>query len=159
MKAILGNMAELKETVARLREAGERIVFTNGRFDLLHVGHVRYLTKAKEFGTVLIVGINSDAAVKKLSGPHRPFTPCAERMEIIAALKPVDYVVEFDALTADELLRVIRPDVYVKGGDYRTKPLPEAETAKEVGAKIELVDLEQGYSTTKIIETIVERCR
>jgi len=155
---ILRDMEELRDVVAHLRQAGERIVLTNGRFDLLHVGHVRYLSRAKEYGTVLIVGINSGAAVRKLSGPNRPFTPCAERMEIIAALKPVDYVIEFDAVTADELLRVVCPDVYVKGGDYRTKFLPEAETAKAVGADIQLVDLEQGHSTTKIIQTIVERC-
>ncbi|NLV91781.1 MAG: adenylyltransferase/cytidyltransferase family protein [Firmicutes bacterium] len=149
--------SELREIVAQLREKGERIVFTNGRFDLVHVGHVRYLQRAKSFGTVLIVGINSDAAVRKISDPGRPINPAEYRMEVIAALKPVDYVVEFDEPTANSLLELIRPDVYVKGGDYRSKPLPEAETARRVGARLELVDLEAGQSTTGIIERIVSR--
>ncbi len=149
------NAEELERVVEQARQAGEKIVFTNGRFDLVHVGHVRYLAAAKKFGTMLIVGINSDRAVRALSDPGRPINPAWHRMEVIAALKSVDYVVEFDELTADSLLRTIRPEVYVKGGDYKNKPLPERETAVSVGARIELVPLEEGHSTTELIRRIV----
>ncbi len=157
MNNILANYAELTKTVDELKSRQEKIVFTNGRFDLLHVGHLRYLKAAKSFGTILIVGVNSDQAVRKISDPGRPITPAEERLELVAALKPVDYVIEFDEPTADTLLQIIKPAVYVKGGDYRLKPLPEAATARTVGATIRLVDLEQGHSTTAIINKIVER--
>ena len=154
---LIRNYTELEKTIAELRRNRERVVFTNGRFDLLHVGHLRYLTAAKKLGTILIVGVNSDNAVRQISDPGRPITPAIERLEIVASLKPVDYVIEFDEITADRLLQIIKPNVYVKGGDYRTKPLPEAKTAQEVGAEIHLIDLEEGRSTSAIIQTILER--
>lgn len=157
MANILKDYEELAAAVDKLKQADERIVFTNGRFDLIHVGHIRYLTAAKQYGTVLIVGINSDRAVKRISDPGRPITPAVERLEVMAALKPVDYVIEFDEETADTLLEIIRPHVYVKGGDYATKLLPEAQTARAVGAEIKLVELEKGHSTTDIIRRIVSR--
>lgn len=157
MSNILKDYEELKRVVTDLQARGERIVFTNGRFDLLHVGHLRYLTTAKSFGTILIVGVNSDDAVRRISDPGRPLTPAAERIELISALKPVDYVIEFGEATADTLLRLIKPAIYVKGGDYQNKPLPEAKTAHEVGAEIKLVDLEKGHSTTTIIQRIIDR--
>ena len=107
---------------ARLRADGKRVVLANGCFDLLHVGHVRYLTAARALGDVLFVGLNSDAAVSRLKGPGRPLMPAAERVEMLAALRPVDHVIVFDEDTADRLVSLVRPAVHAKGTDYTGAP-------------------------------------
>jgi rfaE bifunctional protein nucleotidyltransferase chain/domain len=138
---------QLELTMARAR--GARIVLTNGVFDLLHVGHLRCLRNARELGDVLVVGINADRAVTK---PGRPLLPDLERAELVAALEPVDYVVIFPELTADRLLRQVRPDVYAKGADYSAAALPEAPTAREMGAEVVFIPLVEGRSTSALIQ-------
>lgn len=125
----------------------KRVVLTNGVFDLLHVGHLRYLRAARALGDVLVVGVNADASVGK---PGRPLVPEAERAELVAALEPVDYVVIFDSVTADPLLRALRPAVYAKGADYSEATLPEAATAREVGARLAFLPLIAGHSTSRL---------
>src|SRR5262245_5954529 len=127
------------------RAGGQRIVLTNGVFDLLHVGHLRYLRLARAEGDLLVVGVNADGAVRK---PARPLVPDIERAELVAALEPVDFAVIFSEPTADELLRSVRPDVYVKGADYRVATLPEAATAAEIGARLVFVPLVAGHSSS-----------
>jgi glycerol-3-phosphate cytidylyltransferase len=135
--------------LARARERAERIVLTNGVFDLLHIGHLRYLRAARALGDVLVVGVNADRAVLK---PGRPLVPESERAELVAALEPVDYVVIFPELTADRLLRQVHPHVYAKGADYSEATLPEAATAKEVGAQLVFIPMVEGRSTSALIE-------
>ncbi len=137
-----------------MREAGKHLVFTNGCFDLLHPGHVSYLCAARSLGDALIVGLNSDASVRKLKGPSRPVVPEADRGTVLAALEFVDAVVIFDEDTPVRLLREVEPAVYVKGGDYRVEDLPEAEVAAEIGAEVKILPFESGYSTTALIERI-----
>ena len=140
--------------LARLRDrlpASARVVLTNGIFDLLHVGHLRYLRQARALGDLLVVGVNADVAVHK---PGRPLVPEIERAELVAALEPVDFVVIFNSATADALLREIRPAIYVKGADYSEGTLPEAATAREVGAELKFIPLVQGRSTTQLVERL-----
>jgi rfaE bifunctional protein nucleotidyltransferase chain/domain len=147
---LAGPVVDLETLLAELRPArvrGAHIVLTNGVFDLLHVGHLRYLRNARKQGDVLVVGINADAAVRK---PGRPLVPDVERAELVAALDPVDYTTIFPDLTADQLLRVIRPNVYVKGADYSEATLPEAGAAREVGARLVFVPLTPERSTTNL---------
>jgi len=147
----------LAAIVADLRRDGRKIVFTNGCFDLLHIGHVRYLAAASKHGDVLIVAVNSDASVKRLKGPNRPLVPADERAEMLAALAFVDYVVIFEEDTPDSLLRLVRPDVHVKGGDYRPDELPEAPLVRSLGGEIVIAPLVDGRSTTIYITRIIER--
>ena len=133
---------------------GKKIVFTNGCFDILHVGHVRYLTAAKNFGDVLIVGLNTDESVKKLKGASRPINNQDDRAEVLLGLKAVDHVIFFGEDTAENLIAELQPDIYVKGGDYTLETLPEAKIVQAYGGQIELVKLVAGKSTTKIIEKI-----
>jgi rfaE bifunctional protein nucleotidyltransferase chain/domain len=138
----------------RLRAQGKRIVLANGCFDLLHVGHVRYLRAARALGDVLFVGINSDAAVRRLKGPGRPFVPAAERAELLAALRDVDHVVLFEDDTADELLRRLRPHVHAKGTDYSTDSVPERATARAVGALVAIAGDPKTHSSRDLIALI-----
>ena len=140
--------------IAEVREAGGRVVFTNGCFDLLHPGHVSYLWAARSLGDALVVGLNSDASIKKLKGPSRPVVPEGDRALVLSALEPVDAVVVFGEDTPVRLMRELRPAVYVKGGDYRIEDLPEAKVAEEIGAEVNLLPFEPGYSTTALIERI-----
>ena len=140
--------------ITEVREAGGRIVFTNGCFDLLHPGHVSYLRAARALGDALVVGLNSDASVNRLKGPLRPIVPEEDRAAVLAALESVDAVIIFDEDTPVRLLRELRPAVYVKGGDYRVEDLPEAEVAAEIGAEVRILPFEPGYSTTALIERI-----
>lgn len=133
---------------------GKKTVFTNGCFDILHVGHVRYLTAAKNFGDVLIVGLNTDESVKKLKGASRPVNNQNDRAEVLLGLKAVDHVIFFGEDTAENLIAELHPDVYVKGGDYTLETLPEAKIVKAYGGQIELVKLVEGKSTTNIIKKI-----
>ncbi|MER3397396.1 MAG: D-glycero-beta-D-manno-heptose 1-phosphate adenylyltransferase [Chloroflexota bacterium] len=151
---------ELGLVVESLRAAGKKLVFTNGVFDLLHPGHVRYLTAARALGDVLIVGLNSDASVRRIKGPGRPIQDEASRAEVLAALGSVDFVVIFDEDTAAELVKFIRPDVYVKGGDYAgvgPDRWPEAEVVRAYGGEVRTLEFAPGYSTSEIIRKIMER--
>ncbi len=143
----------------RLRAEGKRIVLANGCFDLLHVGHVRYLREARRLGDVLFVGINSDAAVARLKGPGRPIMPAAERVEILSALRDVDHVVVFEEDTADRLVERLRPHVHAKGTDYTAESVPERATARAVGARVAITGDPKHHSTRDLIALIRERFR
>ncbi|HSH39345.1 MAG TPA: adenylyltransferase/cytidyltransferase family protein [Chthoniobacterales bacterium] len=139
-----------------LRTRGQKLVATNGCFDLLHVGHVRYLQAARRMGDALVVGVNGDASVRALKGESRPLNGEAERAEILAALAAVDFVTIFPQLRATEFLKRARPAVYVKGGDYTPETLDadERSALSEVGAEIRIIPFEAGYSTSSLIERI-----
>ena len=137
-----------------LRRQGKKIVFTNGCFDILHAGHVRYLTAAKNFGDVLIVGLNTDESVKRLKGDSRPVNNQKDRAEVLLGLKAVDYVIFFGEQTAENLIAAVKPDVYAKGGDYTLETLPEAKIVQSYGGSVEFIQLVKGKSTTNIINAI-----
>ena len=139
-----------------LRQRGKQIVFTNGCFDILHAGHVRYLTTAKSFGDVLIVGLNTDESVRRLKGTNRPINTQDDRAEVLLGLKAVDHVIFFGEQTAEALIAEVKPAVYVKGGDYTLETLPEAAIVQSYGGRVELVNLVAGRSTTNIIGKILE---
>ena len=145
---------DVERFFAILRAGGQRIVFTNGCFDILHTGHVRYLKAARSLGDCLAVGLNSDVSVRRLKGPERPVNVEADRAEVLDALFAVDYVTIFDEPTAEDLIARIRPDVYVKGGDYTLDTLPEAKIVQQYGGRVAFVDLVPGRSTTKVIEKL-----
>ncbi len=137
-----------------LRSQKRSLVLTNGIFDLLHAGHLDALEKARALGGALFVGVNGDDAAHKLKGEGRPFVPAAERARLVAALFCVEAAILFDELTADNLLRALRPEHYAKGGDYSGKVLPERETAEAVGATITLIPLLPDHSTTALLARI-----
>ena len=137
-----------------LRRAGLKIVFTNGCFDILHAGHVEYLTTAKSFGDVLIVGLNDDLSVRRLKGSSRPINCQEDRAKVLLALKAVDHVIFFGEQTAEKLIAEVKPDVYVKGGDYTLQTLPEAKIVLQHGGRVEFVNLLAGRSTTNIVDKI-----
>lgn len=139
-----------------LRQRGKQIVFTNGCFDILHAGHVRYLTTAKSFGDVLIVGLNTDESVRRLKGANRPINTQDDRAEVLLGLKAVDHVIFFGEQTAEALIAEVKPAVYVKGGDYTLETLPEAAIVQSYGGRVELINLVAGRSTTNIIGKILE---
>ncbi len=142
---------ELRET---LRSQAGRVVLTNGVFDLLHVGHLDYLEKARALGDALFVGVNGDDSARQLKGRGQPFVPALERARLLAALRCVDAAVIFEELTADNLLKALRPDVYVKGGDYSHKALPERTTAESIGAAVSLLPFVPDQSTTALVARI-----
>jgi len=149
-------LEELSDRSEKLRSAGKKIVATNGCFDLLHVGHVRYLQAARALGDLLVVGLNGDRSVHELKGAGRPVTIQRDRAEILAALECVDLVTIFPELRAAKFLAAVRPAVYVKGGDYTPGTLDEEELAilKKIEAAIRLIPFEAGYSTSGLIEQI-----
>ena len=138
----------------RLRAAGKRLVFTNGVFDLLHLGHVRYLEQARALGDALLVAINSDRTVRELKGPARPVFDQAERAEILAALRFVDYVTVFDDVSPRSLIAELLPDVLVKGGDYQLDQIHGREEVEAAGGKVISLPFVEGASTTQVIERI-----
>ena len=150
---ILGR-APLAEAVRSLQRAGKKVVFTNGCFDLLHIGHVRYLQEARELGDALIVGVNSDASVRRLKGPGRPLTPEKERAEILAALACVDFVTIFGAATPLQLIRALGPDVLVKGGDWPVDAIVGREVVEGRGGKVIAIPFVKNRSTTAMIGKI-----
>ena len=156
MSSKIVKLEELSDRCEKLRSAGKKIVATNGCFDLLHVGHVRYLQAARRLGDFLIVGLNGDGSVYELKGAGRPITTETDRAEILAALECVDLVTIFPEIRATKFLGAVRPAVYVKGGDYTPRTLDEEERAilKEIGAAIRLIPFETGYSTSALIEQI-----
>ena len=137
-----------------LRRQGKKIVFTNGCFDIIHAGHVRYLTAAKNFGDVLIIGLNTDESVRRLKGASRPINNQADRAEVLLGLKAVDHVIYFGEQTAENLIAGVKPDIYVKGGDYTLDTLPEAKIVQSYGGRVEFVKLVAGKSTSNIIKKI-----
>jgi D-glycero-beta-D-manno-heptose 1-phosphate adenylyltransferase len=147
------------------RDEGRTVVFTNGIFDLLHLGHLRYLESARALGDLLIVGLNSDDSTRRLKGPKRPLVPQDERAALLLGLRPVDHVTIFHESTAESLVAALEPEVYVKGGDYvlsnagesSGKVLPEARIVRGYGGRVELIPYLPGHSTTELIERILER--
>ena len=144
----------LDNIIKKLKSENKKIVFTNGCFDILHAGHVRYLKESKKFGDILIVGLNSDISVKKIKGESRPINPEMDRAEVLAGLEAVNYIVLFDETSPVKLLEEIKPDIYTKGADYTVETLPEAKTVLSYGGKIEFIKFLEGRSTTKIIDKI-----
>lgn len=138
----------------RLRAEGRSLVLTNGVFDLLHTGHLRYLQAARAMGDALLVAVNTDASVRENKGPLRPVVPEDERAELVAGLGCVDRVLLFGDRTAEAVVAALEPDVYVKGADYADKPLPEAEIVAGYGGRVALVPLVEGRSTTSLIDRI-----
>lgn len=137
-----------------MRQNRRKLVFTNGHFDLLHVGHVDYLEKARALGDALFVGLNGDTSTQHLKGVGRPIVVAEDRARLLAALHAVTAVIIFEDDTAERLIRELQPDIYVKGGDYKNKPLPERATVEAYGGEIQLIDYLDGYSTTNIIDRI-----
>lgn len=146
------NSEDLAAEVALRRENGEKIILANGCFDLIHVGHVRYLRAAKEIGGTLVVGLNSDRQANFLKGEGRPFMPEHERAELIAALKCVDLVTIFDEPTVEQLIRTIRPDFHAKGTDYTTDSVPERDIVRECGGQVVITGDPKDHSSTELIE-------
>jgi D-beta-D-heptose 7-phosphate kinase / D-beta-D-heptose 1-phosphate adenosyltransferase len=148
------DLEQLRATVARYRQQRRRIVFTNGCFDLLHRGHVAYLNQAKTLGDVLIVAVNADASVRRLKGPGRPLNTLEDRMAVLAALSCIDHLVTFEDDSPVELLRIIRPDLLVKGGDYRRDSVPEGPLVETLGGRVEILPYLPNQSTTAMIQRI-----
>ena len=147
---------EIQAVAQEIKQMKKTLVFTNGCFDILHAGHVRYLQAAKELGDCLVVGLNSDESVRSLKGIQRPINKEEDRAEILSALSAVDYVVVFSETTAEQLVREIKPDFYVKGGDYNVKSLPEAEIVAKYGGKTVLIPEVPGRSSSNIIKKITD---
>ena len=148
------NRSDLPKLLATLKSENKTIVTTNGCFDILHVGHVRYLQKTKTFADKMLVCLNSDSSVKQIKGPDRPINNENDRAEILCALECVDYVVLFDETTPQNLLCEIKPDVHTKGADYTIETLPEAKSIMENGGIIEFISFVEGKSTTNVIKKI-----
>lgn len=152
MKEKILSMERMLAERERLRAAGKRLVFTNGVFDLLHVGHVRYLAEARALGDALVVAINSDRSVRELKGPERPVFDEGERAEILAALRDVDYVIVFDDLSPRGTIKSLLPDVLVKGGDYQLNEIHGREEVEAAGGKVISLPFVPGASTTSVLE-------
>jgi D-beta-D-heptose 7-phosphate kinase/D-beta-D-heptose 1-phosphate adenosyltransferase len=157
MREKIKRSEELHRITQDLKTKGKRIVFTNGCFDLLHVGHIRYLEQARSLGDALIVGLNTDRSVQTIKGPHRPILPEEERAEVLSGLWCVDYVTLFDESTPLELITSLRPDVLVKGGDWAKETTVGREVVEESGGEVVILPFVEGSSTTNIIETILMR--
>ena len=157
MKAKILSADQMRDVREHLRASGARLVFTNGVFDLLHVGHVRYLAQARALGDALVVAINSDRCVRELKGPDRPVFDQDERAEILAALRHVDYVVIFDDISPRSLIGKLLPDVLVKGGDYQIDEIHGREEVEAAGGKVIPLPFVPGASTTSLLERMKRR--
>jgi rfaE bifunctional protein nucleotidyltransferase chain/domain len=155
MGKILG-WEDLKDKVEHCRLRGEKIAFTNGCFDIIHVGHVRYLSQARKMGDLLILALNSDASVRAIKGDKRPLVPQQERAEVVAALKSVDYVTLFDETTPLKLIEYLRPDCLVKGGDWKEEAVAGGDAVRSWGGQVHLIPVVEGASTTNIVEKILQ---
>lgn len=153
MGRIIG-IDELLSLKKELKEQNKKIVFTNGCFDILHIGHTRYLKASKSYGDILVVGLNSDASVRKLKGETRPVNNQNDRAEILSELNFVDYVIIFDDLSPVKILQQLKPDIYTKGADYNMENLPEAPILIKNNIKAEFINLIEGKSTTNVINKI-----
>jgi rfaE bifunctional protein nucleotidyltransferase chain/domain len=156
-KSKIKEMDELKGIVQQLRARGRKVVFANGCFDLIHVGHVRYLQNARALGDALILGVNGDASVTALKGAGRPLQTEADRVEMMASLDCVDYVFVFDALTVDGILKELRPDIHAKGTDYTEESVPERETVLAYGGRVAIVGDPKDHSTRDLIKAILSK--
>ena len=154
MQSTVLSREELVQRVAAARENGARIVLANGCFDVLHVGHVRYLAGARELGDILIVGINADQQVTAQKGPGRPVLPAVERAEIVSALESVSYVTIFEEPTVEQLLLALKPDVHAKGTDYTTDTVPERDVVRSYGGNVAIVGDPKDHSTSEIISRL-----
>ena len=159
MGEVVDNWRDLQARIAAHRAQGETIVTTNGVFDVLHVGHVRYLQEARRLGDRLIVGINSDASTSRLKGPLRPFVCQEERAEMLAALACVDYVTVFDESTPEALLSALQPDVHAKGGDYNVDDMVETPIVRAYGGRVVALPFVEGRSTTDLLSKIQDSVR
>ncbi|MDP8213982.1 MAG: D-glycero-beta-D-manno-heptose 1-phosphate adenylyltransferase [Candidatus Euphemobacter frigidus] len=159
MKKKIIKRGELPGVLSPIKSRGKKIVFTNGCFDLLHIGHIRYLGKARAEGDVLVVGLNSDRSVRGLKGENRPLIPEAERAELLAALSMVDFIVIFDEPTPLELIKEVRPDVLVKGGDWKKEDIVGGSEVEASGGKVVVVPEIPGKSTSDLISEIVRKSR
>ncbi len=148
---------DLQRVIQDLKARGKRIVFTNGCFDLLHIGHIRYLEKAKSLGDILVVGVNSDRSVRNLKGPHRPILAEEERAEVLSSLECVNYVTIFDEPTTLELISSLLPHVIVKGGDWTKETTVGKEVVEGAGGEVVILPFVEGSSTSQLIETILKR--
>jgi len=148
---------EAEKLALDIKKQGKTMVFTNGCFDILHIGHVRYLKESAKFGDYLIIGLNSDSSVKRLKGETRPINNEFDRAELLSELGFVDYVVIFEQDSPVELLDEIKPNIYTKGADYTIETLPEAETVLKNGGKVEFINLVEGKSTTNVIKKIEQK--
>jgi rfaE bifunctional protein nucleotidyltransferase chain/domain len=155
----LQTLDALREQLAEHRRRGRRIVLANGCFDLLHVGHARYLAGAKQEGDILVVGVNDDDSVRALKGSGRPLLPARDRAALVAALAVVDYVVIFSDPTVTPLIEALRPDVHAKGTDYTPETVPERDAVRAVGGRVAIVGDPKDHSTRNLLRTIRERFR
>ena len=153
---MLKTLEELLSILQEERKKGKKIVFTNGCFDIIHAGHVDYLERAKKLGDILVVGLNSDDSVKRIKGEKRPINPQEQRAKVLSSLKPVDYVVIFEEDTPEKLIRAIKPDVLVKGGDWPIEKIVGKEFVESYGGKVLTIPFTYNVSTTEIIKKIVE---
>ena len=147
---------EMRKEIVKLQKAGKKVVFTNGVFDILHIGHLTYLEEAGNLGDVLVVGVNSDASVKVNKGDKRPINSEKNRAYVLLGTKFVDYAVIFDEKTPEKLLDILKPDVHVKGGDYKKEDLPETKIVEGNGGEVKILSFVDNVSTTQIINKIIE---
>jgi D-beta-D-heptose 7-phosphate kinase/D-beta-D-heptose 1-phosphate adenosyltransferase len=157
MKQKIKERKKLTRIIKNLKAKGKRIVFTNGCFDLLHIGHVRYLEKARALGDILVVGVNSDSSVRKIKGPKRPVLPEEERTEILSGLGCVDYVTTFDESDPLKLITSLQPNVLVKGGDWTKEQIVGGKVVEKSGGEVVIIPFIRGVSTSNLIETILKR--
>ena len=157
MREKIKTKEDLHRIVEDLKKKRKRIVFTNGCFDLLHLGHIRYLEKAKSLGDILVVGVNSDRSVQSLKGPERPILLEEERVEILSSLGCVDYITVFDELTPFELISSLQPHILVKGGDWTKETTVGKDVVERSGGEVVILPFEEGSSTSNLIETILKR--
>ncbi len=150
---IFQNAQSLADHLSQIRD-GKTVVFTNGCFDILHTGHLTYLSKARSLGDILIIAINNDESVRKLKGPGRPVNQERDRALALACLRFVDYVTFFSEQTPERTIEILKPEIHTKGGDYRPEDLPEKRVIDSYGGKIELIQFVDGYSTTNLIEKV-----
>ena len=148
----------LAKTLSALRSKGKKIVFTNGCFDIIHAGHVDYLSKARRLGDVLVVGLNSDSSVKKIKGKDRAINRESDRAKVLSSLYFVDYITSFNETTPENLIKKVRPDILVKGGDWKIEDIVGSSFVRSYGGKIKRIPFVKGYSTTSIIERSACRC-
>ena len=154
MAAKLAPLTRLLSSLKKEKKKGKKVVFTNGCFDVLHLGHVRYLRKAKSLGDILVVGLNTDASVRKLKGPERPLNREKDRAEVLGALECVDHIVLFKESTPDRLIRAVRPGVLVKGGDWKKEEIVGSAFVESYGGKVRSLPFVDGFSTTGLIKRL-----
>ena len=151
------NSQTLANTISDLKAKGKKVVFTNGCFDIIHVGHIDYLSKARRMGDILVIGMNSDASVRRLKGKGRPINREKDRAKVLSALCFVDYVTIFNEDTPELLVRKLKPDIMVKGGDWRGRQVAGADFVRSCGGKLVIVPLVEGYSTTSVVKKIAKK--